>query len=200
MHTVENKARREERLQQHRQGPVKTPRGHGFIGKGSPLSGLGCDVGSDLYEAPGDRVSLNILLLENPAGTGCLEAWMGHGKDKRRTGLQQAGKGSCQGRHAAHVHQDHVGQGCITRTQGHQRIRLILSVVMSDLAVASPVNSIADKVDTMSIEPDDSLDALRELELIGDILTYSSQREPIRSALIGSHLYDIRQGECTQAE
>ncbi len=69
--------------------------------------------------------------------------------------------------------------------------RLILSLVMSDLAVASLVNSIAEKIDGMSFEEDRSLEALGDLkELVSDVLFHCSQREPVRYEILSSLLSD----------
>ncbi len=65
--------------------------------------------------------------------------------------------------------------------------RLITSLVMSDLAVASVINAVADKIDAMSFEEDRSLEALRDLrELVSGILRYNSQRESLRYEAISS--------------
>ncbi len=51
----------------------------------------------------------------------------------------------------------------------------LAAAVTSDLALASLINSIADKVDAMAFREDSSLEALHELqEIVSDILSYSS--------------------------
>jgi len=69
--------------------------------------------------------------------------------------------------------------------------RLILSLAMSDLAVASLVNSIAEKVDEMSFEESTSLEALGDMkELVSDVMSHCSQREPARYEILSKLLSD----------
>ena len=72
--------------------------------------------------------------------------------------------------------------------------RLIMSMVMTDLAVASLVNSVADKIDAMTFDSGVSLEALGEMRsLLADTLSHNSELEPLRYDLLSRLIPGIRE-------